>query len=81
MIAVVGRGRVPLPVDDSEIAAIQTVVSSGFRAEPWPYLELGQKVRIQSEVLNGLEGILINFKGNHRISCPLLCAAVCRIGD
>ena len=67
VIAVVGRGRVPLPVDDSEIAAIQTVVSSGFRAEPWPYLELGQKVRIQSEVLNGLEGILINFKGNHRI--------------
>src|ERR1700675_3615540 len=34
VIAVVGRGRVPLPVDDSEIAAIQTVISSGFHAHP-----------------------------------------------
>ena len=67
VISVVGRGRIPLPVDDSEIAAIQTVISSGFQAEPWPYLEIGQRIRIESESLNGLEGILINFKGNHRI--------------
>lgn len=67
VIAVVGRGRIPLPVDDDEIAAIQTVVSSGLRAEPWPYLELGQKIRIENDALAGLEGILINFKGNHRI--------------
>lgn len=67
VIAVVGRGRIPLPVDDREIAGIQTVVSSGYRAEPWPYLELGQKIRIESDALMGLEGILINFKGNHRI--------------
>jgi transcription antitermination factor NusG len=67
VLAVVGRGRIPLPVDDAEISAIQTVVSSGFRAEPWPYLEVGQKIRIEGDVLSGLEGILINFKGNHRI--------------
>jgi transcription antitermination factor NusG len=78
VLAVVGRGRVPLAVDDSEIAAIQTVVSSGFRAEPWPYLEVGQKIRIESDSLMGLEGILINFKGNHRIvvSVTLLRRAV-----
>ena len=67
VIAVVGRGRVPVPVDDAEIAAIQKVVSSGLRAEPWPYLEIGQKIRIESNVLYGLEGVLIKFKGNHRI--------------
>ena len=67
VIAVVGRGKVPVPVEDGEVAAIQAVVSSGFRAEPWPFLELGQRVRIESEPLQGLEGILINFKGNHRI--------------
>lgn len=67
VISIVGRGRVPLPVDDSEITAIETVVSSGVAAEPWPYLELGQRVRIESDALQGLEGILINYKGNHRI--------------
>jgi len=67
VIAVVGRGRLPLPVEDSEIAAIQTIVSSGMRAEPWPYLEVGQRVRIEDEALGGLEGILISFRGSRRI--------------
>jgi transcription antitermination factor NusG len=67
VIAVVGRGRLPLPVEDSEIAAIQTVVSSGMRAEPWPYLEVGQRIRIEDEALSGLDGILISFKGSRRI--------------
>jgi hypothetical protein len=71
VVSVVGRGRIPVPIEDSEIAAIQTVVSSGFHAEPWPYLEIGQRIRIEDEALNsslnGLEGILINFKGRQRI--------------
>jgi transcription antitermination factor NusG len=67
VISVVGRGRVPFPVNDGEIAAIQTIVASGFQAEPWPYLEVGQKIRIEGDSLKGLEGILIQFKGNNRI--------------
>jgi len=67
VIAIVGRGRVPVPVDEKEMAAVQTLVGSGLRAEPWPYLEVGQKVRIESDALSGLEGILLTFKGNHRI--------------
>lgn len=67
VISVVGRGRVPLPVDDAEISAIQTVVASGLHAEPCPYLELGQRVRIESDALQGLEGILVQVKGNDRI--------------
>jgi transcriptional antiterminator NusG len=67
VISVVGRGRVPFPVNDSEMTAIQTIVASGFQAEPWPYLEVGQKVRIEGDSLQGLEGILIQFKGYNRI--------------
>lgn len=67
VISVVSCGRIPLPVDGSEITSVQKIVSFGLRAEPWPYLELGQKVRITADALEGLEGILINFKGNHRI--------------
>jgi len=67
VISIVGRGKVPVPVEDAEISAIQTLLVSGIQAEPWPFLEIGQKVRIESDSLRGLEGILIHFKGNDRI--------------
>ena len=67
VIAVVGRGRIPVPVEDSEIEAIQKAVSTGLRVEPWPYLEVGQLVRIEGGALTGIEGILTGFKGTHRI--------------
>lgn len=67
VLSVVGRGRVPLPVADEEIAAIQSVTASGWSVEPFPYLEVGQRVRVEGDVLQGLEGILTQFKGHHRI--------------
>lgn len=67
VIAVVGRGRVPIPVEDYEIEALQKAVSTGLQVEPWPYLEVGQVVRIEDGALAGLEGILSGFKGSHRI--------------
>lgn len=67
VIAVVGRGRIPVPVEDSEIEAIQRAVCTGLRVEPWPYLEVGQLVRIEGGALCGTEGILTGFKGTRRI--------------
>jgi transcription antitermination factor NusG len=67
VIAVVGRGRIPIPVEDSEIEAIQKAISTGFPVEPWPYLEVGQLVRIEGGALSGVEGILTGFKGTRRI--------------
>jgi hypothetical protein len=37
------------------------------QAEPWPYLEIGERVRIEDTALQGLEGILIAFKGRRRV--------------
>lgn len=67
VLQVVGCGRTPTPIEDREIEAIQTAVASGVPGQPWPYLEVGEKVRIHTGKLSGLEGILVNFKGNHRV--------------
>lgn len=67
VLSVVSRGRIPVPVERTEIAALQKLVSSGAQAEPWPYLAVGDRVRIDSTTLRGLEGILIAFKGGHRV--------------
>lgn len=62
-----GYGKTPIPVEDREIEALQLAVASGVSSQPWPYLKVGERVRIHSGRLAGLEGILIQFKGNHRV--------------
>lgn len=78
VISVVGRGRTPVALEDTEIASIHTVASSGLPLEPWPYLEVGEVVRIQNHALAGLEGILLRFRGTDRVvvSVPLLRRSV-----
>jgi transcription elongation factor/antiterminator RfaH len=67
VLQVVGCGRTPTPIEDREIQAIQIAVASGVPGQPWPYLEVGERVRIHTGKLSGIEGILVNFKGNHRV--------------
>ena len=67
VISVVGRGKTPIAVAESEITALQIVIRSGIQTQPWPYLEIGERVRIKNDVLEGMEGILTNFKGHQRV--------------
>jgi len=64
---IVGVGKTPIPIDETEIAAIQATVKSGLLSQPWPYLQIGQRVRIGYGPLCGLEGILLDFRGQHRL--------------
>lgn len=67
VISVVGRGKTPVPVDDAEIHSIRAAIGSGIQIEPWPYVEIGERVRIKDDVLDGMEGILASLRGNHRV--------------
>ena len=63
----VSVGHKPVPVDEGEIAAVQFVVRSGFPAMPWPSLAVGQRVRLESGPLCGLEGVVIQVGMRDRI--------------
>jgi transcription antitermination factor NusG len=67
LISIVGIGRIPIPIDDTEIAALRCLMSSGIQTQPWPYVAIGQRVKINHGALSGLEGILQSFKGHHRV--------------
>jgi len=67
VISVVGSGKTPIAVDDSEILSIQAAICSGIQIEPWPYVEVGERVRVKDDVLDGMEGILSSFKGSDRV--------------
>jgi transcriptional antiterminator NusG len=78
VIQIAGYNRAPAPVDESEIAAIQALVSSGLPNQPWPFLEVGDRVHIEAGPLRGHQGILVEFRGSHRLvlSVTLLHRAV-----
>jgi transcription antitermination factor NusG len=74
----VGIGKVPVAIEDAEIAAIQTAIQSGLPTEPWPYLTAGQRVRLERGPLEGLEGLLVEVRKQQRIvvSVQLLMRSV-----
>jgi transcription antitermination factor NusG len=78
VIQIVGFNPTPIPVSDDEIRAVQKLMASGIPNQPWPFLRVGDQVRIESGPLTGLEGILTEFKGRHRlvISITLLQRSV-----
>ena len=57
----------PVPVDECEIEAIQTLLSTPSSARPWPYLKAGDKVRVEVGAFSGVEGILVSEKGTDRL--------------
>jgi transcription antitermination factor NusG len=64
---IVGYNHVPVAVDEKEINAIRTLVESGLPNQPCPFLELGNRVRIEAGALRGLEGILLEVKGKRKL--------------
>jgi transcription antitermination factor NusG len=64
---IAGLGRTPVPVEEREIADIQTVVRSGLLAFPHPFIQVGQRVSIEYGPLRGLNGVLVELKKGHRV--------------
>ena len=65
--SIVGFGSKPQPIPDAEIAALQSIRTSGFPMRPWPYLRAGQRVQVVKGCLAGLEGILAREKDLFRV--------------
>lgn len=64
---IVGVGRTPMAVEEVEVQAIRVALSSGLPSQPWPYIQIGERVRVNFGSLVNLEGILVNFKGSNRV--------------
>jgi transcription termination/antitermination protein NusG len=65
--SVVGFGSQPAVVPDNEIQAVRVMVGSGLPVSPWPFLRVGDRVRIEGGPLYGLEGILSQVKDAWRV--------------
>ena len=57
----------PVPLPEGEIETLSHGLASGIRAEPHPYLKVGNRVLVKSGPLAGAEGILVRKKDKFRI--------------
>ena len=78
VIRVLGFGGIPSPVSEAEIENLQRLVDSNHPTSRWPYVALGQLVRITRGALRGLTGKLVRVKNTHRliVSIDLLLRSV-----
>jgi len=62
VVSFVSFGGRPAPLPDTEIAALRNALAQR-KAEPFPFLAVGKRVRIVSGPLCGLEGIVLRRSG------------------
>lgn len=67
LVHIVGIGNEPEPVDEHELEAIRMVTNAGVLTHPWPFIQIGDVVRVVDGPLSGAEGILVEEKNKHRL--------------
>ena len=67
VIHVLGAGNLPLPVSDIEISSLQTAIGAQLPIQPIDFISDGERVRISSGVLAGIEGIVLKSKPSLRL--------------
>jgi len=56
------RGE-PAPIPDDQIEAVQKLIASSIGCVAYPFLKLGQRVRVRGGALDGVQGILTAHNG------------------
>jgi transcription antitermination factor NusG len=70
VVSLVGTRNQPSAISEEEIAWIKLGIEHG-KAEPYPYLRLGQRVMVTDGVMCGMEGILVRRRNNTRVVVSL----------
>ena len=63
----VGVRKQPMAIPESQIETFRVITSKNLPASPYPFLNIGQRVRIQGGCLDGVEGVLVGKNGNSRL--------------
>jgi len=63
----VGPGTQGIPIPEEQIEAVRKLVEEGLPYSSYPFLKIGQRVRIRSGALDGVEGVLISRSGERTL--------------
>jgi transcription antitermination factor NusG len=64
VLGLVGNRSEGSEIPDDQIAAVRSIVDGTDDWSEYPFLKIGQRVRVRSGALDGVEGILVSRNGN-----------------
>jgi len=64
VLSLVGARGVGTPIPDDQIDSVRTLLEQRTTWSSHPFLAIGQRVRIRSGALDGMEGILVSRNGD-----------------
>ena len=67
VFGLVGASGEGTPIPDVQIDAVRSLVETELPWSSHPFLKIGQRVRIRSGALDGLEGILVSRNGDRTL--------------
>lgn len=67
VLGLVGTDRMGTPIPSEQIDAVRLLVKEKLSYSCHPYLKIGERVRIRSGALDGMEGILLSRKGDSKL--------------
>jgi transcription antitermination factor NusG len=67
VVSFVGNSRCGVPIPDKQIEDIQTLFEHRVPCGIFPFLRVGQRVRVRGGCLDGIEGRLVTLKGDRTL--------------
>jgi transcription antitermination factor NusG len=67
VVSFIGNGRCGEPIPDKQIEDIQMLFAHQVPCAIFPFLRVGQHVRVRGGCLDGIEGRLVTLKGNRSL--------------
>lgn len=67
IICIVNWSGTPAAIPPEQIIAVRRMIENPYRVEPHDFLRCGDRVRVISGALQGMEGILLRIKGKSRL--------------
>ena len=65
VLSLVGNRAEGIPIPDEQIEAVRKLIEERLPWQTRPFLKIGQRVRIGSGALEGIEGILVSRSGEY----------------
>lgn len=56
-----------VPIPENQVESVRSLVSGKLPYTVYPFLKVGQRVRVRGGALDGVEGILVARQGNHTL--------------